>query len=161
LRHSFTGTTIARMKRKHMLHQVSKYAEEANDFFRKVAVELGDPQDTGKAYRITRAVLHTLRQKIDAGESMNLVSQLPMLLKGIYVDGWKISPQPKNQDGVPEFLQEIRDYSRNTAENDFPDEPHILNGLFAVMRVLRNYVDEGEMEDIRAQMPQALAPLFV
>jgi len=29
------------------------------------------------------------------------------------------------------------------------------------MRVLRNYVDEGEMEDIRAQMPRAIAPLFV
>jgi|SRR3954464_10127756 uncharacterized protein (DUF2267 family) len=144
-----------------MLHQVSKYAEEANEFFKRVAVELGDPQDTGKAYRITRAVLHTLRKKIDAGESMNLVSQLPMILKGIYVDGWKISPQQKNHDGVPEFLQEIRDYLSRTAENDFPDEQEVLNGLFAVMRVLRNYVDEGEMEDIRAQMPRAIAPLFV
>src|SRR6059058_4956909 len=122
LRHSFTGTTIVRMKRNDMLHQVSKYAEDANEFFKRVAVELGDPRDTAKAYRITRAVLHTLRKKIDAGESMNLVSQLPMILKGIYVDGWKISPQPKNQDGVPEFLQEIRDYLHRTAENDFPDE---------------------------------------
>ena len=144
-----------------MLQQVSKYAEEANEFFKRVAVELGDPKDTGKAYRITRAVLHTLRKKIDAGESMNLVSQLPMILKGIYVDGWKISPQQKNQDGIPEFLLEIGDYLSRTAENDFPDEQQVLNGLFAVMRVLRNYVDEGGMEDIRAQMPRAIAPLFV
>lgn len=64
---------------------MEKYVGEASLFFKEVARELGYPEDTDHAARVTTAVLHTLRARTTAEESMHLVSNLPMILKDIYV----------------------------------------------------------------------------
>ncbi len=66
-----------------------KFAQEGNEFLSRLATSLGHPEEKGRTGIIMRSVMHTLRERITVGESLNLLSQLPMFLKGIYVDKWK------------------------------------------------------------------------
>jgi uncharacterized protein (DUF2267 family) len=139
---------------------LGKYVEEANLFFKEVATELGNPEDIGHAHRVVTAFLHTLRERITVEESMHLISNLPMILKGIYVDGWKITKDVYHADTLDEFLNEVREHSRVAPGRDFGANDMARETVQAVIRVLRKYVDEGEIRHIRQQLPEGVAVLF-
>ncbi|HYC39241.1 MAG TPA: DUF2267 domain-containing protein [Chitinophagaceae bacterium] len=142
------------------MDKLNKYLEEANVFFRDVAIELGNPQDTDHAFRVSVALFHTLRDRITTQESMHVISQLPMILKGLYVDGWKIHDEVDRTDTLHEFLDAVRSHSLRNAGRDFGNDQQAVDNLSAVIRVLRRYVSEGEMRHIRQQLPQPIAELF-
>jgi hypothetical protein len=66
-----------------------KYAQTGKEFVKKIAFELGDEDNTSRAGALLRATLHTLRDQSSPEESLQFISQLPMFIKAIYVDGWK------------------------------------------------------------------------
>ena len=139
---------------------IGKYVEEANRFFKEVALELQQPDDIALASRVTTAVLHTLRERLTVEESMHLISNLPMILKGIYVDGWKITKDAYGADTLDEFLNEVREHSAQTPGRDFGNNQMARETVKAVIRVLRQYVDDGEIRHIRQQLPEGVAVLF-
>jgi len=54
--------------------------------------EVRDEFDTGDAdftYRVTRAWLHALRDRLPVAESAHFAAQLPDVLRGVYYDGWR------------------------------------------------------------------------
>ena len=81
-----------------------KYAQESNKFLREVSDELQTREDTDHAYRVLRSVFHTLRDILTSEESMHLISQLPMYLKALYVDGWNMQGK-KRIRSMEEFLK--------------------------------------------------------
>jgi uncharacterized protein (DUF2267 family) len=94
------------LKNKSMATDFDKYAAKGNEFLHMLADDLQVPTD--KALRILRAVLHANRNHLDHGESLQLLSQLPMALKSVYVDQWHLSPGFKRIHHVKQFLDEIR-----------------------------------------------------
>ncbi len=46
-------------------------------------------EDRDEAYRVLRAVLHAIRDQIGATENAQLAAQFPMLLRGLYFEGWR------------------------------------------------------------------------
>lgn len=144
-----------------MAININKYGEEAQLFLRQVAEELGNREDIDHAGRVTIAVVHTLREKISVEESIHLISQLPLILKGVYVDGWDITREFMSESNtLEEFLDEIREHAPRTAGRDFGDNQQTRENVMAVLRVMRNYVSEGEMNHIKQQMPKSIAELF-
>ena len=144
-----------------MAINIHKYADDAHVFLRQVAQELGNRNDVEHAARVTVAVLHTLREKISVEESIHLISQLPLILKGVYVDGWDITREFMSEaNTLDEFLEEIREHAPRTAGRDFGDNQQTQENVMAVLRVMRNYVSEGEMNHIKQQMPKSIAVLF-
>jgi uncharacterized protein (DUF2267 family) len=139
---------------------INKYTEEANRFFKDVARELGNANDIPHAMRVTTSVLHTLRERISLEESFHVISQLPMIIKGIYVDGWDISRQVNRIDTLQEFLDELRDHSAKDPARDFGNDAQAAECVKAVVHVMRNYVSEGEMIHIKDQLPKEIAELF-
>ena len=133
-----------------MNKHVEHYVEQANHFLNKVAAEAGYAGDQELALGITRAVFHELRDRIQVEESMHLVSQLPMLLKAIYVDGWDISRPRKAYTTTEDFLLSIV----NRADSISPDllfNP--VEKVKAVFAVLQDHISEGEMMHVFGQLP--------
>ncbi|HYH14915.1 MAG TPA: DUF2267 domain-containing protein [Flavisolibacter sp.] len=143
-----------------MAINTSKYVEDANIFLRQVAQELGEPNNINHAGRVTVGVLHALRVNISVEESMHLISQLPMILKGVYVDGWNISLPLSHSNSLEEFLDDVRMQILPTSERDFGDNQQARENVRAVLRVMKNYVSEGEMRHIKQQLPEPIAALF-
>ena len=143
-----------------MLFNFKKHEQGATLFLKEVARELESPEDIPHAGRVLAAVLHALRDRITIEESIHMISQLPMYIKAVYVDGWKASknyPKIKRKD---EFLADVRSQTERTAERDFGDFQNTRKEVEAVFRVLRKHVSEGEIRDIKSQLPEEIGELW-
>ena len=136
------------------------YSQKAYEFVKEVATELGNPDDTDHAGRVIKAVFHTIRNMVTPEESMHLIAQLPMYIKAVYVDNWKISEQQGKIRSQEEFLAELRQKAGRTAERDFGNDEEAMQRVEAVLAVLKRHVSTGEIEDIKAQLPEPLAELW-
>lgn len=134
----------------------NKYVQKAEEFINEVAFEIGDPDDKVRAARIMRAVLHAFRDRVTPVESLQLISQLPMLIKAIYVDGWKISNEGRRMRHLTDFIEAVRENDGIENNYDFVTDYEVKEAIEAVFRVLKNNVSEGEIRDIIAVLPAEL-----
>jgi uncharacterized protein (DUF2267 family) len=137
-----------------------KYAQDGKAFVNHLAGSLGYADDPAKAGRVLKAVLHALRDRISPEESLQLLAQLPMFLKAVYVEGWhRLSPLPRIKH-LEDFIDEVVAADGKTGVWDFPTDAAAEHAIRTVFEALRKYVSEGEIEDIRAELPKALAELL-
>jgi uncharacterized protein (DUF2267 family) len=146
------------LKNKSMATEFDKYAAKGNEFLHMLANDLHIPDD--KALRILRAVLHATRNHLAIGESLQVLSQLPMALKAVYVDQWHLSPEFKRIHHVKQFLDEIRACDKGLAGYDFGDDEAAKKAIKAVYRGLHYYLSDGEFDDMIAVMPAELKKLI-
>lgn len=102
----------------------------------------------GDAVRALQATLETLAERIHPGEAEDLAAQLPPELGKFLRDIDTTERFP-----VDEFF--LRVAAKETA--DLPDAAFHAR---AVIDVLQEAVTTGEMEDVRAQLPDNYKPLF-
>lgn len=134
----------------------NKYAAKGNQFVNRLAREFGQSEDTAKAGRKLRAVLHALRDILTIEESIQMVAQLPMFLKAVYVEGWKIRGKKKKIKHVEDFIQLIRKYDERSDTVDFNDDEDVERTAIVVFHLLREYISLGEMQDIESILPKDL-----
>lgn len=133
-----------------------KFVQNAEAFINEVALELGDPSDKVKAARILRAVLHAFRNWVTPAESLQLISQLPMFIKALYVDGWKIKEGGERLRNLGDFIEAVREADDVRNNGDFVTDYEAKEAIQAVFRVLKNHVSEGEIHDLIAVLPSDL-----
>lgn len=136
------------------------HAQEGNRFLKEVAVELGTPEDTDHAYRVMKSVFQTLRDILSPEESLHLVSQLPMPIKAVYVDSWKIKP-PQRIRSMKEFLESLRSKSDRAAGRDFGNDEMAKHQTKCVLNVVKRHVATGEVQHMIDQFPMELTELWL
>lgn len=102
----------------------------------------------GDTVRAIQATLETLAERIAPGEADDLAAQLPPELGAFLRD-----VETTERFSVDDFF--LRVAAKETA--DLPDATHHAR---AVMAVLQEAVTTGELDDIRAQLPDNYNPLF-
>ncbi|MEX2105978.1 MAG: DUF2267 domain-containing protein [Solirubrobacterales bacterium] len=132
---------------------IERSVEKAHLWLDDVAGELGT-EDHQYAYRVLRAYLHALRDRLPVDEAAQLAAQLPELIRGIYYEGWDPSRTPVKYDGFADFL------SRVASEASLDGETAASFGVGAAATVLRRHVSAGEIDDIRANLPEDLRPII-
>lgn len=137
----------------------SKYAQKGNEFLVEVSKELGSDYTTKGAGRIVRSVLHVLRDLLSVEESLQLISQLPMALKSVYVDGWTTHKPTKRIRHMGDFVTAVVLEDGDAGYNDFAAKKNGLNTIEVVFKVLNRHVSRGEMLDIKSVLPPELKPL--
>ena len=135
-----------------------QYVPEAKRFLIEVAQELRNPSDEDGAYRILRNVMHTVREILSPEESMHLISQLPLILKGVYIDGWKMHNKNRIRS-KREFLEALRSTS-DLPGRDFGNDQEAIRKVQCVLHVLQNHVSTGEITHILDQFPAELLDLW-
>jgi uncharacterized protein (DUF2267 family) len=75
------------------LHLLDHSLEEANKWLQAIADEMHGA-DRQTAYHALRGVLFVLRDRVVPDEALNLAAELPMLIRGIYFEGYKTSNKP-------------------------------------------------------------------
>lgn len=145
-----------------MIHYFDKYLHEANTYTSELAAELGHENEPVKAIRLLRAVLHTIRDRITMSESLDLISQLPMVLKSLYVEQWKYHEKPPlNYKDLEGFAREVEKEQERIGEQSFNwDEPTEDLCKIVLSSLREKYLTEGQAVHVMGQMPKEVRELF-
>lgn len=110
--------------------------------------------DARLAYGALRAVIHALRDRLPVQEATQLGAQLPMLIRGLYYEGWCPTGKPRKFHR-PEFLEAIRSGLPGVTDRLHPEVV-----ARAVLSVIDRHVSAGEVRDVKASLPADLRELW-
>ncbi len=83
-----------------------KSIHETNAFVKIVMRDL-ETDDRHMAFGALRGALHALRDNLGVGEIAHLSDQLPMLLRGLFYEGWTPASNPPHERHLPDFLAHV------------------------------------------------------
>lgn len=106
------------------------------------------------AFRALRVTLHALRDRLGVDEAAHLSAQLPMVVRGVYFEGWRPARTPTGERTLAGFLAPL------AAAFDQHDGFDAERTARAVCQVLAGRVSAGEIEDVRRALPAAIRVLF-
>lgn len=134
---------------------LEKYVHEVYDYINELARDLGHPNEQKRVFIIWRSVMHTIRDRIHISESLDLMSSLPMILKGMYTMGWKYHEKPPlNYETIEQMKTQIKAHQNQYGEEDF-DWSLPTDEIAAItIDSLSRYLSEGQMEHIKGQLPE-------
>jgi len=106
-----------------------------------------------QAYTALRSTLHRLRDRMQVDEATDLASQFPLLLKGIYYDGYTPAGKPEKMDDK-EFISKVH--------ADLNNDPDISprSVVDKTLTFLRGKLVSGQAEHVRANLPKNLEELM-
>lgn len=112
--------------------------------------------DKEKVYRATKAVLQAMRDRLPIEEIAHLMANLPMVMKGMMMDGYDYHQKPVRMRTVEDFYSCVQGYYDSQRRSEIDAE----EATRAVVTMLKRRVGEGETHKIAANMPTELKPLF-
>lgn len=110
-------------------------------------------QDDRRGWRAILAVLHALRDRMLIEESADFASQLPMLVRGAFYEGWKPSRVPVTTRTKEAFLEAV--LAQHEAADLDPEAE-----CRAVFRVVAKHASPGEVEQVRNMLPPEIRALW-
>ncbi|MEU8154236.1 DUF2267 domain-containing protein [Micromonospora sp. NPDC048986] len=137
-----------------MISAFESSLDKTNLILKDIENAYGWPKERrNQSYAALRTVLHLLRDRLPVNESVEFAQQLPVLVRGIYFDGWVPSDVPikLNRD---DFLYEVRQGFPYDAEGGAERVTQV------VLDTLRRHVTQGEWQDVKDTMPKDLATMM-
>jgi uncharacterized protein (DUF2267 family) len=110
-------------------------------------------RDRERTYLALLAGLHALRDCLQQNEAIYLGAQLPVLLRGLYYEGWHPASRPltKSRSG---FLERIHD---GLHRDPGVDTEQVARAMFALLAAR---LPAAEVEDAKAATPHDLHNLW-
>lgn len=133
-----------------------KYTMKGHEFLNILARKLGDEKNTDRAARILRSVFAMLRNHITVEESIQLLAQMPVAIKGIYVDGWTLSHSKERIRTFDGLINEIALHEGSVIWRDFSNREEVIEAIRAVVETMTHYVSKEEMMEAFEGFPKGL-----
>lgn len=135
------------------LDVLDRSVEKANIWINDVAAEL-ETADRHEAYRVLRAFLHVLRDRLPVPQVAQLAAQLPLLVRGVLYEGWQPTRTPLHYRYPREFIDRV------AREALLHGDTEASFAVAAAARVLTRHVSQGEVDDLRRALPEELRSLL-
>jgi len=132
---------------------IDRATEKAHIWLNDLAAELHDG-DRHYAYRVLRAFLHALRDHLSVDEAAQLSAQLPILIRGIYYEGYVPSRAPEHARELDSFLERI------AKEAVLGGETEASFAAQAASAVLQRHVSADEGRDVLQVLPRHIRDLL-
>ncbi len=129
----------------HGVQQAQEWLKQLRDY--------GDLADEQTAYSVLRAVLHQLRDRLTHDEAANLAAQLPLIIRGLYFEGYRPSR-------APEKVRTRQDFLDGVAAKLQPHRIAPEQAVRDVFAILAHNCDLGEIADVIDQLPKEIKGLW-
>ncbi len=129
--------------------QLGRATQETQEWINELR-DRGPFESAEQAYTYLRAVLHALRDRLTVEEAAHSASQMPMLVRGFYYEGWRPALAPNDFITAKELYARVEQSLRS---GPAPSGVPVAEGTRAVLELLGARVDPGQMEHVRDQMP--------
>jgi uncharacterized protein (DUF2267 family) len=127
---------------------------KSNEWLTELGKELGS-ENANVLLPALRSVLHALRDRLQPDEAAELAAHLPLLLKGVYFDGWNPSATPVKARTKGEFLTLV--LQSLLAGTSHVDAERYTRAVF---KLLAAHVSSGEVRDVLGMLPAELKALW-
>ena len=107
--------------------------------------------DRNFAYLALRGGLQALRDRLQPEAAIHLGAQLPLLVRGIFYEGWSPGPRPTKDHEWQDLVERTRQHLPPQAKGRAED------CTIAVFSLLCSHLDIGEVRKIGAVLPRPLA----
>jgi uncharacterized protein (DUF2267 family) len=127
---------------------------QQSNIWLKELMELMGWEDRQRAYLALRLTLHALRDRLHVEAAAHLGAQLPLLLRGVYYDGWHPAGKPLKERSLEAFLAPVR---KGLGRDPAVDAEAVARAVF---RVLDRHVTAGEIANVKHVLPKAVRDLW-
>lgn len=127
--------------------------QDSNLWLKEVELNMGHCQRQ-EAYAALRAVLHALRDRLPAQSAVNFAAQLPMLLRGLYYEGWTLPERPERSRNLAEFAEQVRE----SLPAGFRFDP--VTSSRAGFAAISKFISAGEAAKVMSQLPEPVRVLW-
>jgi len=134
------------------LEVFDKTIQTTNQWLNEIGKDIGP--DKQRCYHALRAVLFALRDRLTVDEAADLSAQLPMLIRGIFYEGYRPSTMPQKIRSREEFLAKVSENLQNIRPIGAEAAAR------AVFRVLEQNIPMGEMNEVKQMLPPDIRSLF-
>ena len=128
-------------------------AQQAQQWVNELSEDL-NWTDKGRAYRLFKAVLHAVRDWISPEEAADLSAQMPLLIRGVFFEGWDPMKAPAVHRKRADFIARV--------QGDFVHDPLVLpaEDVGKVLALLERHLPGGEIMQVRQSMPKSMRALW-
>ena len=133
------------------LETIESTTQKTHEWIAQVAEALH--MEKRDAYKALRAVLQTVRDRLPLEVAVHFGAQLPMLIRGMYYEGWEPSKVP-----IKMTLRELLDAVQQKIVADRTVDP--VETTQAILSVVASYVGMGEIEKAKHTFPRDMQNLF-
>lgn len=132
---------------------ISHALQQTQDWLKEIEDNAALANET-EALSVLRAVMHQLRDRLSIEETAQFSAQLPMLVRGIFYEGWQPTHVPdKSVRSRQDFFDGV---TTRLFPHRFPPEPMVKT----VFAILTHHIEPGEISDIIGQLPDSLKELW-
>lgn len=129
------------------------HAVETMQLWLKELRDRAELADEEAAHAVLRAVLHQLRDRLTIEEAVDLGAQLPVMVRGLYFEGWRPHKVPRKIRSRQAFLDELSDQL-------LPHTYPVDWAVSSVFDLMTHHCDPGEIDDVIGQLPDDLKDLW-
>lgn len=122
-------------------------AVQKGNIWLKDIEEAGQLRSRFQAYAALRSVLHALRDCAPTAEVVKFSAQLPLMIKGVFFDGWKVSPKPLRLT-----RDEFDAYIRRSLKEQGGVDPAVA--LKAVLAALERHISPSVLRTFQLVLPR-------
>lgn len=113
-----------------------------------------DWREKPRAYLLLHETLHAIRDLLGVDEAADLAAQLPILVRGIFFEGWDPSRTPVATRSKADLIDRV---AGRFAKHPLDDPERAIGAVFDL---LRRHVSSGEIDQVRHSMRRPIRELW-
>jgi uncharacterized protein (DUF2267 family) len=133
------------------LETIESTTQKTHEWIARIAESMH--MEKRDAYKCLRAVLQALRDRLPVDLAVHFGAQLPMLIRGLYYEGWNPAKVPIKMSRE-EFLAVVQ---ANIVADRVIDPVETVQNVLAVVA---NHIGNGELTKVMQSFPRDMQSLF-
>ncbi len=126
---------------------------ETNELLNSLENELGWQNRREQSYELLRSSLQALRDRLPVHQAVNLGSELPMLVRGFYYEGWDPDNVPLKYNRA-QFLDHIRKSFIYNGDGNFEDL------IQTTLSMMMDRISPDTHQQLKEILPEEIASLL-